>query len=196
MKNESSVKQILIPAVSLFLICLVCAGLLGFTDKITKEKIAQNAALAEAQARTDAVPAAADFSEPLTTQLDGVDYIYYEAKDSGGTVTAFVFTATSKGYGGDVTVMVGIDTNGLITGVKPVVLNETPGLGMKASSVDWLKQYIGKGESVQVNKTKPADGANEIQAITGATITSKAVTSAVNIAFEAYNSIKEGTANG
>ena len=194
MKKESAAKVILIPAISLFIICAVCAGLLALTNDMTKDKIAEYAVLQEEQAKMSVAPDAAGFSEAKTTNVNGTDYVYYEALDNGDALIGYVFSATSKGYGGDLTVMVGISCEGLVTGVKPTAISETPGLGMKAQSSDFLVQYTGKSAGIEVNKNEPGD--NEIRAITGATITSRAVTTAVNAAFEAFNTVKEVAGNG
>lgn len=81
--------------------------------------------------------------------------------------------------------MTGIDLEGKVAGISPLELNETAGLGMKAQNESFLSQFKGKVKDIAVNKNS-ASG-NEIQALTGATITSNAVTGAVNAALDYYN---------
>lgn len=187
-------KEIIVPMLSLLIICLVCSALLAYTNGATKDAIMQRSVEAESNSKTAVVPEAKDFSDSKSVSVSGTEYPYYEALDDSGKVIAYVFTTTSKGYGGDVRVMTGISKDGKITGVTPLTLNETPGLGMKAQNEDFLSQYIGKSDNIGVNKNSPGD--NEIQAITGATITSRAVTACVNSAFEIFNGIKEANGNG
>ena len=100
-----------------------------------------------------------------------------EAKDkSGNTVGAVVDITSKDGYGGDIRLVVGADTNSTVTGVKILNINETAGLGMNAER-DIVPQYKGKSGHLDLTKN-----GGEIQAISGATITSKAVTNAVNAA--------------
>jgi len=83
--------------------------------------------------------------------------------------------------------MVGIDTSGKVTGVSILSISETAGLGMNAKNESFINQYIGKSGTIGVSKNGASD--TEIQALTGATITSKAVTSAVNTALSLYSQI-------
>ena len=82
------------------------------------------------------------------------------------------------------------EMKGAVTGISPLELNETAGLGMKAQNASFLDQFKGKVKDIAVNKNS-ASG-NEIQALTGATITSKAVTAAVNEALSYYDSNLKG----
>lgn len=100
----------------------------------------------------------------------------------------YVVTATSKdGYGGDVTVSVGITTDGEVKGIEFLTLNETAGLGMNASKPEWKGQFADK-KVEQFSVTKSGSTSDEeIDAISGATITSNAVTNAVNTALYFVN---------
>ncbi len=99
--------------------------------------------------------------------------------DSDGSVIGMAFIAASKGYGGDITVSVGLDKDGVITGIDIVSMNETAGLGANCTNEEFKAQYNGKAGEISVTKSdSPAD--NEISALSGATITSNAVTTAVN----------------
>ena len=98
-----------------------------------------------------------------------------------------LFKTSAKGYGGDIDLMVGIDTSGKVTGVSILSISETAGLGMNAKNESFINQYMGKSGTIGVSKNGASD--TEIQALTGATITSKAVTSAVNTALSLYSQI-------
>ena len=105
----------------------------------------------------------------------------------------YVFETGSSGYGGTVKVMTGIDTAGSITGVVILSHEETPGLGAnaeRASFTDQYKQAVPENGITLVKNKTPEAG--EVEALTGATITSRAVTDAVNAAIEQYNAIKGG----
>lgn len=187
MKN-SKVKEIVIPAVSLFVICIVVTALLALTNQITAPKIAQLAVQTENKSKSEVLGDAKTFSEAKSASLNGAKYTYYEGLDESGKVTGYVFSTSAKGYGGDIDVMVGIDLKGTVKGISILSISETAGLGMNAKNESFLNQYIEKTGKLSVIKNgTPKE--NEIQALTGATITSKAVTDAVNIAQSLYNQV-------
>lgn len=186
-------KAILIPTVSLFLICVISTVLLAVTNSVTAPMIEDLAAKTAAETRQTVLSAAKRFSEPKTVTMDGAQYAYYEGFD-GDTPVGYVFTTQSKGYGGAVEIMTGIDLRGRVAGIQTLTLNETAGLGMNAKSETFREQFKGKSGKIGVAKNNPDD--NEIQALTGATITSKAVTDAVNIALKLYTQVAGGAANG
>lgn len=192
--KSSVFKEIILPVLSLFSICLVCSALLGLTNNATKDIIIQRQEDDENNSRIAVVNGASSFSDVLKINVDEHEYTYYEALEDDESVMAYIFATTANGYGGEVKVLTGISADGLVTGVIPVTLNETPGLGMKVGNDDYLNQYIGKSENIKVVKNNPSE--QDIQAITGATISSNAVTDAVNTAFEVYNAVKEVNTNG
>lgn len=192
MKNKTF-KEISVPAIMLFVIAAVCTALLAGTNLLTKDKIAEIAVQAENEAKA-AVITADSFSDAMEITADGKTYTYYKANNSDGTVAGYVIAITTKSYGGDLACMVGISADEKITGVEITEINDTAGLGMKAQNEDFLKQYFGKSAGIKVNKNTSSD--TEIKAITGATITSQAVTDAVNEAFNVLSQIKAGVENG
>ena len=194
MKNNT-LKEILVPAVMLFVIAAVCTALLAGTNLLTKDKIAQIAIQAETQAKTAVFPEAKTFSDAKTVDVNGTSYTYYDAQDDSGKIVGYVFSITTKSYGGDLSAMVGVSAEtDKITGVEITAINDTPGLGLKVNSEDFLSQYTDRTGTIGVNKNESTD--TEIQAVSGATISSKAVTNAVNQAFSAYETIKAGGNNG
>ena len=107
----------------------------------------------------------------------------YATTDESGAVTGHVINSLSNNsYGGAVKISVGFDADGAITGVGIREINDTPGLGLKAKEAGFRDQYVGKNaDSLTVTKTGASED-NEIDAISGATVTSNAVTNAVNAA--------------
>lgn len=194
MKNKS-LKEILVPAIMLFIIATVCTALLAGTNLLTKDKIADLEVQAAMAAKTAVFADATNFSEEKTVDVKGEPCTYYEAYNETGNIMGYVFSVTVKSYGGDLSCMVGVSNEtDKITGVEITAINDTPGLGMKVNSEDFLGQYIDRTGTIGVNKNEKTD--TEIQAISGATISSKAVTDAVNQSFSAYETIKAGGNNG
>jgi len=105
----------------------------------------------------------------------------------------YVVTATDKdGFGGSIQVTVGITSDGTVNGVSILAINETAGLGMKAKESDFYSQFEEKAvESLEVVKGSAA-AENQIEAISGATITSRAVTNGVDAALAYFREISEG----
>lgn len=186
MKNFK-LKDILIPTVALLIICLVSTTLLAVTNNVTKEKIALNAVETEKASRMLVLPEGKQFGQ--VTDL-GEGLTYCEGTNDSGDIAGYVFTSGAKGYGGTVSVMIGIDTEGTITGVEILSHSETPGLGANSVKPEFKSRFIGKSGALTVNKNSN-EGQN-VQAITAATITSKAVTSAVNGATAALEEIMGG----
>jgi len=189
--KKINLKDILIPTVALFIFCLVATALLAGTNMITKDKIADNAVQTEIQSRKIVLPEGETYSD-VTESDNGTTWCVGYDKD--GNEVGYVFTTGAKGYGGTVSVMVGMDTEGNITGVEILSHSETPGLGANATKADFKERFIGKSGTLTVNKNSN-EGQN-VQAITAATITSNAVVKAVNLATETYNQIVGGENNG
>lgn len=191
-------KGIIRDAFLLFIITLIAGFCLGAVHEITLEPIAQ-AQLASATATYQEVyPEAASFetTDELTAAvaaapeaLAGQDFgnvsvdAAQEALDGSGNVIGYLINATSNdGYNGTIQISVGITNEGALTGIGGLTLAETPGLGMKADEPDFKGQFTGKTADIfEVTKTAPSAD-NQIQAISGATFTSSAVTGAANAA--------------
>lgn len=184
-------KEVLVPSVSLFVISLVVTLLLAITNNITAPLIEQLSTETEIQTRKTVLAEASYFDdENKTITLDGTEYTYCVGLDAEKNVVGYIFTTSTKGYGGEVKVMTGVSADGKVTGVEALSLSETAGLGMNAQKESFRNQYIGKSGEIGVAKSSPSE--NEIQALTGATITSKAFTDAVNIALELYSLVTGG----
>ncbi len=193
-------------ALRLMLITVIAGLLLGVVYTVTYEPIqaAQNATTIAAYKQV--FPDAADFQEnpdgaalieanaaPLAEQGFGnvlIDKVV-NAVDANGQVVGHIVNASSKdGYGGLVSISVGIQADGqTVNGIAFLSISESAGLGMNARDTDWYKQFNGKkGEKFEVTKAGDGELDNEkINAISGATITSRAVTNAVNAALYFVN---------
>lgn len=185
--KKFDVKEVLVPTVSLFVICAIVTLLLAVTNSVTAPKIAELQIETENKTKIAVLSVANEFSDAETVSLDGVDYTYYTGFDADKNIVGYVFTTSSKGYGGDIVTMVGVKADGTISGMDFLSISETAGLGMNADTDDFKNQFVGKFGEIGINKNAPAE--NEIQALTGATITSKAVTNAVNIALELFEEV-------
>ena len=165
----------------LFAICAVTALLLGLTNYVTKPFIDENARLKQEKAMSDVLPA--DSYTEVTDQYTGGDPTVlnvYDAGEAGYVVQ--VKPATS--FSGNLTVMVGVGADGACTGISITSSGETSGLGSNASKEDFRAQFVGATGEVNVTK----DGGT-IDALTGATITSRGVCEAVSSAIAAAASM-------
>ncbi|MBB6214910.1 electron transport complex protein RnfG [Anaerosolibacter carboniphilus] len=173
----------------LLLITAVAAAVLAWTNDITKEPIANQVLQANITARQSVLPDASEFEEMPKDQFanyDNILEVYKGLRD--GQVVGYTIKTDPSGYGGPVEVMIGISADGLIQGVSIGNHSETPGLGAKASDDAFKSQYNSKKAEGQIDVIKAGTPKeNEIMAISGATITSRAVTSGVNTAIQLYN---------
>jgi len=173
-------KTLIMPPLVLTIICLVVTAALVLTYQFTKPYIEAAAVAAADAARQEVFPGDYSF-EQQQLQLDGLVEAY-AAIDGNSETAGYVITAASKGFGGLVNVMVGLDTEGNITGVKMMDNNETPGLGTKVGEVKYTSKFLDK--NVETYK--------DVAAISGATITSNAFKSALAIAMDAYGMLVGG----
>lgn len=163
----------------LFAISAIVALLLGLTNMITKPYIEENARLKQEQAMTEVLPASS-YEQLAYAGGDATVDAVYKAGDAGYVVQ--VTPATS--FSGTLSVMVGVGSDGTCTGISIVATGETSGLGSNASKPAFKDQFVGVEGTVNVTK----DGGS-IDAITGATITSRGVCEAVTSALAAAASM-------
>jgi len=195
-KKDTMIKDSLI----LCAITLIAGLLLGAIYDVTKEPIAQRKILEKQNTYRAVYQTAAEFeeNEELMAKVSAcqndwdsngsefgkvkVNEALY-AKAADGTTIGYIVSATSKeGYGGDVQIAMGISLDGHIEGLSILEMDETVGLGARAKEPSFLSQYLDKTvERFTVTKTG-ASAENEIDALSSSTITSKAVTNAVNAA--------------
>lgn len=177
---------------NLLIISAVAALLLALTNSVTASTIAQRNEQANGEARKLVLESAQDFEQVKDVKTDnskGVEVSeIYEAKDASGNTVGYTLKVLPSGYGGTIELMVGIDSaKGQVSGINVVSNSETAGLGAKSTDPEFSDQYKGKPlEELSVLKNG-TPGDTEIKAISGATITSTAVTNGVDAAIEVYN---------
>ncbi len=178
----SKIKTYVVPTITLFLICLVSAFLLGLTNEATKGTIEANDLRAKQEAQKSVLPEGVDFSEEGENEFGS----YAVAKDADGKTVGYAVTATGKGgYGGDIDLMVGIDNEGVVQNISFLSIEETPSIGMKLkSNMSFLKQLFGLSGSAALTKN-----GGTVIAVTGATKTSTGITNAVDNALHCYSII-------
>ena len=196
MKNEAGMGAKLVRDAAILLVITLFSGLiLGFVFQITKEPIALAEEKAAKKAYSEVFPSALEVELTEELPLDSLsgDSAWLEAGyegvsvenvlralDKDGTLLGYVLTMTShEGYGGDITFTVGIANDGTLNGISILNISETAGLGMKAEEV-LVPQFSNKKVSVFTYTKSGAVSDDQIDAISGATITTKAVTKAVN----------------
>jgi len=205
-KDSSDVTVMLKEAAILFVITLVSGLLLGFVYELTKEpiRIQQEKAVQEAcmAVFSGAKEAGISFEqvnytpdEAMLEELaaDGVEVgAVFQATDASGALYGYVVEATSsEGYAGDIILYVGVKADGIVSGVSILEISETAGLGMEAPKV-LVPQFADKQvESFTYTKTG-SRSESEVDAISGATITTEAVVNAVNGGIKVAQSLMEG----
>ena len=157
----------------LLVIALIAGLALGAAYVLTKEPIARQSQLAAQQARSRVFPG--DFAQDTQTKLTGnIQAMYLSAEQKG-----YILEVKTSGYGGPFLVTVGVAADGEIRGVVVGDNKETPGLGKNAQNESFTAQFVAKNGQLAVKKGGAA-GEAEVDALTGATITTQAVTDAVN----------------
>ncbi|MBQ6542769.1 MAG: FMN-binding protein [Clostridia bacterium] len=185
-------KNYVIPTLTLFIICLVAAALLGVTNGITAPRIAEIEKQQTQEAMQEVLPDAAKFGDITDETRSGCSYA--EALDPSGKVIGYAVTAVGKGgYNGEIKLMVGLDKDGKVKNLSFLSIDETPSIGMKLKTNEsFLGQFFGISGSAALR----VKGGN-IDAVSGATKTSSGITDAVNNALICYNNISgEVSANG
>lgn len=174
---------------SLTLIAVCATAILAFVNAKVQDPIKQAKANELKSALSEVIPGFDNdpSSDTALISLNGEKYKVYKATKGGQSIGAAVEATDHKGYAGDVKVLVGFDKDGNIINYSILESGETPGLGQKAK--DWFKKG-GKGNITGMNPGKSAltvkkDGGN-VDAITAATITSRAFLRAVNNAYAAF----------
>lgn len=175
----------------LFIITAIAAAILAVADGKTKNTIAELGIKASDEARKEVFSDADSFKEIDSAKLKEIiasnpDIVeIYDAIDGSGKSIGYVIKTSTGGYAAQIEVITGISAEGSLTGMKVVKNSETPGLGTLAAEPKFQDQYKDKSTDSAIEVVKSAPKDNEILALTGATITSKAVTKGVNSAVEA-----------
>ena len=203
MKNK-----IIKDALALTLITLVAGVALGGVYEITKDPIAKQEAQSKAEAYEQVFTDAAAFeavemddtlTKTIRDQLDQEGYKaqsieeVMRAEDQSGETLGYAFTVvTSEGYGGDIQFSMGVQNDGTLNGISILSIGETAGLGMNADTPAFKDQFVGKQiEKLQYTKNGATQD-DEINAISGATVTTNAMTNGVNAGLCAFRVMEGG----
>ena len=174
-------KNIVIIAVKLAVICLVAAFVLALVNGITAPQIAASKAQAELDALS-VINKAGTIGDRVEGDGAGVNY-YFPVSD-GGKVTNYIMSLTSMGYGGHLVILANCKTNGEIIDAKLMEDSETPGLGKKAENPDYMNKFKGTGADKPVPVKKTMLDSADADAVTGATITFTGVSKALEYGSE------------
>lgn len=175
-------------AFSLVVITLVTSTVLGYVYELTKGPIAAAKMAKKMEAISQVVPEYDNhpvdemFKLPVPGGKDSLEV--YPAKKDGKPVGYAIRTYSHKGYGGDIWVMVGFLPDGKIDNTVVLDMKETPGLGSKLTSEKFKSQFIGKDPADFKLKVKKDGG--DVDALTGATISSRAFSGAIQLAYDAF----------
>ncbi len=171
-------KDVIKPIAVLAGICLVVTALLAYINSVTAPIITEAEAKKAAEARAEVLSEADSFKQLDIELPEGVEN-GYEAENGAG----YVFTVNSKGYGGDVKVICGVKPDGSIEQIKTLSHSETSGIGTRVVDNDsgYREKYFGK----------TSENYEDVDAVSGATISSKAYRNAVKLIFDAYSAAKE-----
>lgn len=178
-------KDIVVPTLTLLIICVVVTAALAATNLLTQKQM-ESKEFEKKRESLEKVIAASEY-EAREIEHDGRTVEYYEAID--GEVKGYIFETSAAGYSGSVWVMTGIQPDGRVASV--IVLDaskETAGIGQKIADPAFLEQY--KGKSSQIETVKSGADETQVNAITGATVSSEAVTKAVNSALQLFEKVK------
>lgn len=188
-------KKLMKDALVLFVITLIAGAVLGAVYAVTAQPIADAQLAARAAAYAAVFPEAADFETDgtVTAALENADTLLREAgfaavsvsdalyvTDAAGARIGCVMTLSGKGYGGEIRLALGVTADNTVSGISVLSQSETAGLGAKCTEEDFYGQFAGKpAVALRVVKNGAA-GSDEIDAISGATVTSVGITEAVN----------------
>jgi len=164
-------------ALRLTLICAIAAFALANVDEITRGPIAESEAKAQREAVEAVLPAFARLAIDTLTVPSEDPHLYFSGVGDAG-ITGTAFTATSGlGYSGEIEIMMGVDPQGTISGVRILRHAETPGLGANYADPSLLNEFY-VGRAMGANWKLAKDG-GEVDAVTGATVTGRAIADAI-----------------
>lgn len=190
MSNKMDIKELIKTGVILFLITALSAALLAFVNGKTAPLIEKNSLEKEQNAMNSVMPEAKEFEEAeIPDGVENVNKAYMAYGENKELLGACIVTETT-GYDKGIQTVTGVSADLKVTGIEITAMNETPGLGAKASEESFRDQYRDKSGNIGVSKTAADD--KNIQAISGATKTSNGVTDGVNMALKTAEILFEG----
>lgn len=174
-KASSAKTDFVLPIAVLTIICLVCSGLLGYFNSLTKPIIQATEERIASELRAEVLPEADSFTELDWTAPEGSVVTQVFKADNGA---GYVFMVTGNGYGGKGTMklVVGLDANGAVVQTKTQQHSETAGMGSKTADEPYRSQWVGK----------TLDTMDQVDGVSGATISSTHYLNSMRAVFEAY----------
>jgi len=163
----------------LMVFCVISAAALSLVYLLTKPTIDLYSKRTFENSLREVIPTADSFRE-----INRVGMVFYQGMVSG-TVTGAAFSLAPQGYSGKIEMLIGVDLNGKVSGIKILNQRETPGLGANVIKSNFLKQFI------QKSLLDPIEPKKDIDAITGATITTRAVCRGVKSALDNYQMVRD-----
>ncbi len=184
-------KDDIMQIVKLSIICIISAAILALVYGVTKEPIEKSKAAETVKAVKSVIKG---FNDQMTIKdtiinYNGEKFTVYNIIDNENIIGRSIITYSPNGYGGTVLLMVGTDNNFEITGIYILEHKETPGLGSKMDTKEFKDQFLGKSLNNFVFKVQKDGG--DVQAITSATITSRAVSEALELGLKVLKSAYE-----
>ena len=194
MIDKKDFKNIISVGLKLFLITSISALVLAVVNNITLPIIEKNTREKQEIAMKSVIMDAVRFEKADTSALALVELPctvtgVYNAVNSKDNTIGYAVIVSTVGYGGDILLTVGVDSDLKVTGIDVISHSETPGLGEKCTKTEFKEQF--KGKEIGLSVVKNGATANQVDAISSATITSKAVTMGVDTALAAAKIIKE-----
>ncbi|MBQ8696315.1 MAG: FMN-binding protein [Clostridia bacterium] len=164
----------------LLLICGIIAGLLGVVDSVTKDRIAENKQKEINEKISALFEGEVEKTDVEGSFEEGVNNVWSVQRD--GNDLGYCFSVSTRGYGGDIEMLIGIDPFGSVFGIQIADMSgETAGLGTRIAGASFLSQYNLKTEELAYG---------DVDVITGSTVSSKAVTDGVNLALRTFKEVK------
>lgn len=189
-QNKSKISSLIIV---MLMVALIAAALLSVINQVTKEPIqkAQNKMVAESIQEVVSTKFDNDpYAEKISVKRGKERFTLYPARKEGYVTSIVMKTFSNKGFGGRMDVLVSFLLDGTIGGYKVITHKETPGLGSKVNEASFRKNIIGKNPADEKFKVRQDGG--EVDAITGATITSRALIDAIQKAYRGYLKFNTG----
>lgn len=160
----------------LFLIIAICTGALSVVNQVTEPVIAMNEVQTEENEMKALLSEASTFELVDEIGKEDIEKVYIGKNETASV--GYIIRMSPNGYGGAINLLVAFDKEKHVKGMSILGHSETPGFGANAEKPSFKEQFIDLSVPISVTKTEPKE--NEIQAITGATITSEAITNAIN----------------
>ncbi len=188
---KEKLDQGFMPLLVLVIVCLISTALLSITNELTAEARARQEELAILASKQKVFPAASSFkSLDVPAEYEAYIVSVEEAYD-GDERIGYLVNASEKGYGGPVSVYVGITEDRKISGIDLIAQDETPGLGQNVQKETFYRQFIGSGAENRFSTSQSGDHLIQVDAVAAATISSDAAINAINHSLDIHADLTE-----